>query len=122
MCIRDRNIPAHISRLKSLGIRALVDDFSMGSTSLKYLQHNSFYAVKLDGSLVKGVVDNPRNQEIIASIVKLGKSLDLSLIHILNGIAFTIQSEKDGEGEESVYLILVQKKQEGAEGMVYQLQ
>ncbi|MEE0418515.1 MAG: hypothetical protein UDG86_00545 [Lachnospiraceae bacterium] len=40
----------------------------------------------------------------------------------VNGIAFTIQSEKDGEGEESVYLILVQKKQEGAEGMVYQLQ
>ena len=75
-----KNIPAHISRLKSLGIRALVDDFSMGSTSLKYLQHNSFYAVKLDGSLVKGVVDNPRNQEIIASIVKLGKSLDFVVI------------------------------------------
>lgn len=40
----------------------------------------------------------------------------------VNGISFTIQSEKDGEGEESVYLILVQKTQESAEGMVYQLQ
>lgn len=73
---RMEEIPHHISRLKAAGILAAVDDFSMGRTSLKYLQHNSFYAVKLDGSLVRGIVGNKRNQEIVSSIISLGRSLD----------------------------------------------
>ena len=69
-------IPYHISRLKAAGILAAVDDFSMGRTSLKYLQHNSFYAIKLDGGLVRGIVENKRNQEIVSSIISLGRNLD----------------------------------------------
>lgn len=73
-------ISAHINRLKAAGIQTAVDDFSMGSTSLKYLQHNSFYAVKLDGGLVRGIPGNSRNQEIISSIISLGRSLDFQVI------------------------------------------
>lgn len=73
---RMEEIPHHISRLKAAGILAAVDDFNMGRTSLKYLQHNSFYAVKLDGSLVRGIVGNKRNQEIVSSIISLGRGLD----------------------------------------------
>ena len=40
-----------------------------------YLQTSSFYAVKLDGRLVQGLLENERNQEIIASIVSLGTNL-----------------------------------------------
>lgn len=72
---RMEEIPHHISRLKSAGILAAVDDFSMGRTSLMYLQTSSFYAVKLDGRLVQGLLENERNQEIIASIVSLGTNL-----------------------------------------------
>lgn len=73
-------IPHHINRLRAAGIRTAVDDFSMGRTSLKYLQHNSFGAVKLDGSLVKGILENSRNEEIIGSIISLGNSLDFVVI------------------------------------------
>ena len=52
----------------------------MGRTSLKYLQHNSFYAVKLDGSLVRGIVGNKRNQEIVSSIIALGRNLDFEVM------------------------------------------
>ena len=52
----------------------------MGHTSLIYLQSNYFGVVKLDGSLVKNVLDNETNQKIIASIVKLGKELNVNVI------------------------------------------
>ena len=42
-----------LKEFKDLGYSLAVDDFSMGSTSLKYLQSSQFELVKLDGSLVK---------------------------------------------------------------------
>lgn len=36
-------------------VNSCLDDFSMGSTSLKYLQSTSFDVVKLDGKLVRGM-------------------------------------------------------------------
>lgn len=77
---RMEEIPHHIGRLKAAGIWTEVDDFSMGRTSLMYLQNNNFSAVKLDGRLVQGMLENKRNQEIISSIVSLGKSLNFVVI------------------------------------------
>ena len=45
-----------------------------------YLQNNNFYAVKLDGRLVQGMLLNERNQEIISSIVSLGRNLGFVVI------------------------------------------
>ncbi|MBU3875632.1 EAL domain-containing protein [Faecalicatena sp. AGMB00832] len=77
---RMEDIPHQIGRLKAAGIRTEVDDFSMGRTSLMYLQNNNFYAVKLDGRLVQGMLENKRNQEIISSIVSLGRNLGFVVI------------------------------------------
>ncbi|MCD2492341.1 EAL domain-containing protein [Lacrimispora sp. NSJ-141] len=75
-----KSISEHIERLKENGIMVLVDDFSMGSTSLKYLQGNGFYAVKLDGGLVRQAAENERSRDIVASIITLGKTLDYTVI------------------------------------------
>ncbi len=75
-----KSIAEHIERLKENGIMVLVDDFSMGSTSLKYLQGNGFYAVKLDGGLVRQAAENERSRDIVASIITLGKTLDYTVI------------------------------------------
>lgn len=69
-----------IKRLNSLGHSLLIDDFGMGHTSLIYLQSNFFSVVKLDGSLVKTLLENKTNQKIIASIVDLGKELNVKVI------------------------------------------
>ncbi len=69
-----------LNRLKSLGHTLLIDDFGMGHTSLIYLQSNYFNVVKLDGSLVKKMLNSDTNQKIISSIVKLGKELDIDVI------------------------------------------
>ena len=69
-----------MQRLKHCGHVLLIDDFGMGHTSLIYLQSNYFGVVKLDGSLVKKILDNKTNQKIVASIVELGNELGVKVI------------------------------------------
>ena len=60
-------------------INILLDDFSMGYTSIAYLQKNHFDYVKLDGSLIKNI-NNERSQNIISSIIRLGADLGFEVI------------------------------------------
>ncbi len=69
-----------LARLRGHGFRLAIDDFSMGFTSLKYLQESSFDEVKLDGSLVQSVLDSPNTRNIISSIVYLSESLGFSVL------------------------------------------
>lgn len=69
-----------LNHLKKLGHTLLIDDFGMGHTSLIYLQSNYFNVVKLDGSLVKKMLDSKTSQEIISSIVELGNKLGVKII------------------------------------------
>lgn len=73
-------IEEHLELLRKQGIQFAIDDFSMGYTSLKYLQNNLFSVVKLDGSLIKDILKNPRSQEIISSIIHMSKSMDFLVV------------------------------------------
>ena len=57
-----------------------MDDFSMGTTSIKSLQENSFSHVKLDGALVSDMENNQRSSDIVASIISLGDSMGFEVI------------------------------------------
>ena len=69
-----------LSEVKKIGFLIAIDDFSMGSTSIKYLQKNQFDLVKLDGSIVKEMMVNERSRDIISSIVYLAHSLNFSVL------------------------------------------
>lgn len=69
-----------LESLKEKGHIMMIDDFGMGHTSILYLQSQHFGVVKLDGSLVRNVLTNPTNQQIISSIVSLGDKLDVKVI------------------------------------------
>lgn len=68
------------ARIKELGFKLALDDFSMGHTSLQYLQNNPFDIVKIDGNLVKEMLKNSRCRDIIASIIYLSNSLGFDVI------------------------------------------
>lgn len=70
---------ALLKSYRALGFRLVIDDFSMGHTSLKYLQDNEFDMVKLDGALVRDLT-NPRSREIIVSIVSLAEALRFAVL------------------------------------------
>ena len=74
------HIAESIELLHQNGLLTAIDDFSMGQTSLDYLRNNRFQYVKLDGSLVRQVTHNQRVQEIISSILALGRTLQFQVI------------------------------------------
>ena len=75
----DRTMSA-LKILHGMGIKLAIDDFSMGQTSIHYLQDGLFDIIKLDGSLVNGIVNNQNTREIITSIVKLAKNLNMTVL------------------------------------------
>ena len=91
-----------IKKLKAFGYTFALDDFSMGHTSLQYLQHNQFDIVKLDGNLVKSILSNDRTKEIINSIVYLSESLDFKVL------AEFVESTEQKEALERIGCLLYQ--------------
>lgn len=69
-----------MNEIREMGFTFALDDFSMGHTSLQYLQYNQFDMVKLDGNLVRSILENERTKEIINSIVYLSKSLGFKVL------------------------------------------
>ena len=66
--------------LRQLGFMLAIDDFSMGQTSLHYLKDSMFDIIKLDGTLVRGILESDNYREIVSSIVKLSETLDLTVL------------------------------------------
>lgn len=69
-----------LNYLKSQGHVMMIDDFGMGHTSILYLQSSSFEVIKLDGSLVKNILNNTTDQQIVSSIVTLADKLGIQII------------------------------------------
>lgn len=67
------------NKIKSANIDIIMDDFSMGHTSISFLQKNYFNYIKIDGNLIKNI-DNERCKSIVESIVQLGKQLNFNVI------------------------------------------
>ncbi|MBE5959353.1 MAG: EAL domain-containing protein [Lachnospiraceae bacterium] len=69
-----------LRELREMGLLLAIDDFSMGQTSIQYLQDSLFDIIKLDGSLVKGLLTRKNARDIILSIVNLANSLQLTVL------------------------------------------
>jgi diguanylate cyclase (GGDEF)-like protein len=66
-----------LRELKGLGVRIAIDDFGTGYSSLAYLRQFPVDALKIDRSFIAGLVDTPASSELIRTLVRLGKALDL---------------------------------------------
>lgn len=66
--------------LRDCGLALIMDDFGMGHSSMLYLQNQPFQMVKLDGKLVRSLMENDRSSSIIASIAELSATLDFELL------------------------------------------
>ena len=69
-----------LEELQGMGLKLAIDDFSMGHTSIQYLRHSIFDVIKLDGSLVKGLSSSNNCREIVASIIDLSRTLDMTVL------------------------------------------
>ena len=78
--VEDRNLIDRIEKLRRLGYRFAIDDFSMGSTSIKYLKYNIFDLVKIDGALSRDVIKNENSRSIVGSITGLTRKINVDIL------------------------------------------
>jgi len=65
--------------LQALGVRIALDDFGTGYSSLQYLRRFGFDKLKIDRSFIDGAGDPMGSSVVLASIIRLGQDLDLTI-------------------------------------------
>jgi EAL domain-containing protein (putative c-di-GMP-specific phosphodiesterase class I) len=69
--VATRNLRA----LDALGARVVLDDFGTGFSSLSWLKHHPFSAIKIDRSFIAGVAERSDDHSIVAAVISMGKAL-----------------------------------------------
>ena len=69
-----------LTRIKEMGYRLAIDDFSMGSTSIKYLKSNVFDMIKLDGGLSRDVIGNERSRGIVRTLGNMAEEFGIQML------------------------------------------
>ncbi|MBL8710081.1 MAG: EAL domain-containing protein [Rhodospirillaceae bacterium] len=69
-----------LTALRELGVRVSIDDFGTGYSSLAYLKRFPINALKVDGSFVRDIPDDPADMEITAAIIGLARTLRLHVV------------------------------------------
>jgi len=69
-----------IRRLKALGCQLALDDFGIGMSSFSYLKHLPVDYLKIDGSFVKDMVNNPVDQAIVRSVHAVSRQMGIETI------------------------------------------
>ncbi|MFJ9990069.1 EAL domain-containing protein [Pseudomonas putida] len=73
-------LSASITALRAKGFPVSLDDFGAGAATLALLARIPFDEMKIDGALVKAVVQSAQSSEIISGIVRLARLFNLNLI------------------------------------------
>jgi diguanylate cyclase (GGDEF)-like protein/PAS domain S-box-containing protein len=69
-----------LRRLKEIGVSLGIDDFGTGYSSLSYLRRFPVDVLKVDRSFIDGLGPDPEDSAIVAAIVNLAQTLDLSAV------------------------------------------
>jgi EAL domain-containing protein (putative c-di-GMP-specific phosphodiesterase class I) len=69
-----------LSELRKLGVRLCIDDFGTGYSSLSYLRRFALDILKIDRSFVTDMLNNGESQEIVRTILSLGRNLGMTVV------------------------------------------
>ncbi|MEO1201883.1 MAG: EAL domain-containing protein [Pseudomonadota bacterium] len=78
--LRPVHVEKQIARLRALGCELALDDFGTGYSSFSYLQQLDCDYLKIDGSFVVGLPQNPVDQKVIRLIADIGKEAGMKTI------------------------------------------
>jgi diguanylate cyclase (GGDEF)-like protein len=74
------HVEKQISSLREMGCRLALDDFGTGYSSFSFLQRLQADYIKIDGSFVVNLVDNPVDQKMIRLIAEIGREAGMKTI------------------------------------------
>ena len=69
-----------ISRARKMGYSVALDDFGTGYSSLSYLANLEVNNLKIDKSFVEKMIKNPKTKNIVKSVIRMAKDLNLTVI------------------------------------------
>ncbi|MCW2600542.1 MAG: hypothetical protein JWM02_2371 [Frankiales bacterium] len=69
-----------VRELRAIGVGVAVDDFGTGYSSLRYLRRFDTSTLKIDREFVQAIADEPRTRVLVASVLEMARSLDLSSV------------------------------------------
>lgn len=76
--------PLHVERqinaLREFGCQVALDDFGTGYSSFSYLQKLQFDYIKIDGTFVEDILNNPVDQKMIRMIAEIGREAGMKTI------------------------------------------
>jgi EAL domain-containing protein (putative c-di-GMP-specific phosphodiesterase class I) len=76
--------PMHVERqiaaLRDMGCMLALDDFGTGYSSFSYLQKLQFDYIKIDGTFVEDLLNNPVDQKMIKLIAEIGREAGMETI------------------------------------------
>jgi len=76
--------PTHVERqidaLRALGCQFALDDFGTGYSSFSHLQKLKFDYIKIDGSFVQDLLNNPVDQKMIKLIAEIGREAGMRTV------------------------------------------
>ncbi|MEA3373412.1 MAG: EAL domain-containing protein [Campylobacterota bacterium] len=84
-------VKAFIGKIRNFGCRISIDDFGSGYANFSYLAELDVDTVKIDGSLIKEIMDNPQHLETVKAIMGLANSLKIE------SVAEFVQDEKSAQ-------------------------
>ena len=69
-----------VTEIKKGGSRVALDDFGSGLSSFRYLRLLPADYLKIDGSFVRDMLNNPREEALVAAINEVGHTLGITTI------------------------------------------
>ncbi|WP_420548954.1 putative bifunctional diguanylate cyclase/phosphodiesterase [Curvivirga sp.] len=69
-----------LDAIKEMGIQICIDDFGTGYSSLSYIRNYSFDTLKIDRSFIEHVTREPRDAELVRSIVQMGQNVGMNIV------------------------------------------
>ncbi|RLA70474.1 MAG: hypothetical protein DRG24_06840 [Epsilonproteobacteria bacterium] len=69
-----------IKQIKSYGCRIAIDDFGSGYSNFAYVAALPIDILKIDGSLIRTIHENPRNLQTVKTIIAFAKNLQLDIV------------------------------------------
>ncbi len=69
-----------VDQLRSVGVRIAIDDFGIGYSSFQALRTLEVDRVKIDREFVQGIIGEPRDRLIVASVIQLAHDLGLDVV------------------------------------------
>ncbi|NGP54512.1 EAL domain-containing protein [Thioalkalivibrio sp. XN8] len=87
-----KEILDRLQGLRDLGIRIAIDDFGIGSTSLRVLHRLPVDVLKIDRSFISGFCEDPRIDALVRAVIDMGHALELEIV--AEGVETDEQAER----------------------------